>query len=71
MLCKKVPQQAYEKGGGQLKDWKNPTGVDKEKFDSWKTFYKGKNCISVVTATGRNFWYHKKWDKYSIYEQRI
>ena len=66
-LCKKIPQQAYVAGGAQLKDWKNPNKVSKKKFDKWKKFYKGRNCLSVVTDTGRNFWYHKKWNRFSKY----
>lgn len=66
-LCKDVPTESYILGGGEMKDWKNPEKSSKESFQTWLKFYKHKNSLSVVTNTGRNFWYNKKWEKYNIY----
>jgi formamidopyrimidine-DNA glycosylase len=54
-------QQAYKLGGGQLKDWKNPSGEDPASFREWIKCY-GK-LESILDGTGRTFWYDKKWKK--------
>jgi len=51
--------QSYKLGGGQLKDWKNPNGEDPSSFDEWMKCY-GK-LEKTLDATGRTFWYDKKW----------
>lgn len=52
-------RDAYELGGGQLKDWYNPNGVNGQTFNDWvKCYGKGE---SLVDGTGRRFWYDKKW----------
>lgn len=50
---------AYSLGGGQLKDWKNPEGTDPTSFKEWIKCY---NLLESCTdATGRTFWFDKKW----------
>ena len=50
---------AYKLGGGQLKDWKNPTGEDPSSFKEWMKCY-GK-MEKITDGTGRTFWFNKKW----------
>jgi endonuclease VIII-like 1 len=50
---------AYKLGGGQLKDWKNPTGEDPSSFKEWMKCY-GK-LEKVTDGTGRTFWFDTKW----------
>jgi endonuclease VIII-like 1 len=52
-------RDAYQLGGGQLKDWHNPSGVDAADFNEWMKCY-GK-MESIVDGSGRKFWYHPKW----------
>lgn len=47
--------QALALGGGQLKDWKNPTGENPADFREWIKCY-GKSQ-SIIDETGRRFWY--------------
>jgi endonuclease VIII-like 1 len=54
-------RDAYQLGGGQLKDWFNPEGMTSENFDQWMTCY-GKK-MSIRDKTGRMFWFDKKWEK--------
>jgi endonuclease VIII-like 1 len=63
-LCKWAPLQAYNLGGGQLKDWQNPFGPYKEMMKSWDEFmlcYGNKNMAKVEDRNGRTFWYDPKW----------
>lgn len=54
-------EEAYILGGGELKDWVNPTGADKKTFQEWMMCY-GKQS-SVVDGTGRRFWYDPRWEE--------
>jgi len=59
--CRICPQDAYELGGGQIRDWKNSFGVDGKNFDEWrKVYYKGDK---ILDRGGRTFWYDPKWEK--------
>jgi endonuclease VIII-like 1 len=51
--------QSYKLGGGQLKDWKNPSGEDPSSFDEWMQCYS--RLEKTVDGTGRTFWFDKKW----------
>jgi len=53
-------KEAYVLGGGQLRDWKNPAGVDAANFDEWVRCY-GK-LASRMDKNGRRFWYDPKWE---------
>jgi len=57
-MSRDIPMKAYEFNGGQLRDWDNPFGVDREKFLEWVFYKKG---ISCKDKTGRTFWYDEKW----------
>lgn len=68
-LCQKIPYEAFVLGGGQLKDWTNPDKKSVEDFNKWKKYYHNeKRCNSVITNTGRRFWYDKKWEKFNTYD---
>jgi endonuclease VIII-like 1 len=53
--------QSYKLGGGQLKDWKNPDGEDPTSFHEWMKCYGLKTSEKTLDATGRTFWFDKKW----------
>jgi formamidopyrimidine-DNA glycosylase len=58
-LCRSIPLEVENLGGGQLKDWKNPEGKDKVLFQEWLSCYgKGE---SIIDKNGRKFWMNKKW----------
>jgi len=59
-LVHKCVAEAYILGGGQLRDWKNPIGVDAANFDEWVKCY-GK-LASKIDKNGRRFWYDPKWE---------
>lgn len=65
-LCKSVPQEAYDRNGGQLSDWENPYGEDKDSFEDWMLFYQNKrNCYKVLTKKDkRGIWVNKKWREF-------
>lgn len=55
-LCKKLPLEVLELGGGQIKDWKSPTGKDPQLFADWQQVYrKGKSYEEKRTK--RTMWY--------------
>lgn len=62
-LCKNVPEEAYQLGGGQFKDWKNAFEVDSTQFKEWIQFYRKDTSVRYKTKTGRSFWHHPKWSK--------
>ena len=53
-------RDSYQLGGGQLKDWYNPNGVEGTNFKEWIMCY-GK-MSSTIDGTGRKFWYDPKWE---------
>jgi endonuclease VIII-like 1 len=58
-LCRIVPSLAYKLGGGQLKDWKSPTGEDPRSFrDFIKCYGHG---VAIRDKAGRTFWMDPKW----------
>ena len=58
-LCRIVPSLAYKLGGGQLRDWKSPTGEDPQSFREFIKCY-GK-MASFKDKNGRTFWMDPKW----------
>lgn len=63
-LCQTIPLMAYKLGGGQLKDWKSPTGEDPKGFrDFIKCYGKG---IAFKDKRGRTFWMDPKWREAAI-----
>jgi endonuclease VIII-like 1 len=58
-LCRIVPSLAYKLGGGQLKDWKSPTGEDPRSFrDFIKCYGHG---VAIRDKGGRTFWMDPRW----------
>jgi len=58
-LCKIVPSMSYKLGGGQLGDWKSPTGEDPSSFrDFIKCYGYG---VAIKDKGGRTFWMDPKW----------
>ena len=55
-LCKRIPLEAYQLGGGQLKDWESPFKIPRFSFSQWIQCY-GKSQ-KKVDGTGRAIWYH-------------
>lgn len=53
---------AYELGGGQLKDWKNPDGENPKSFKEWIKCYSVEGFSSKMDKNGRRFWYDPKWE---------
>jgi endonuclease VIII-like 1 len=63
-FCYEISKQAYEIGGGRLKDWyNNEELVDTSKnFKNWMRYYSNnEDCIPILDSTGRKFWINKKW----------
>ena len=58
-LCRQLPLEVLELGGGQIKDWKSPTGKDPQLFADWQQVYrKGKSYEEKRTK--RTMWYDPK-----------
>lgn len=55
-LCKRLPLEAYQLGGGQLKDWESPFKIPRSSFEGWIQCY-GKSQ-KKIDGTGRAIWYH-------------
>ena len=54
-------KEAYEFGGGELKDWQNPYGSSK--LDDWMEFYGNKRICYKQPFGKRNIWIQKKYKK--------
>jgi endonuclease VIII-like 1 len=52
-------RDAYQLGGGQLKDWWSPVAAPAENFDQWMQCYGKKK--KMKDRSGRTFWYDEKW----------
>jgi endonuclease VIII-like 1 len=61
-LTNECVKTAYELGGGQLKDWKNPEGTSPKSFKEWIKCYSLPGFSSKVDKHGRRFWYDPKWE---------
>lgn len=61
-LCKLIPLEVEELGGGQLRDWDNPEGIDSNKFNQWLKCYSKEK--SILDKNGRRFWFDNKWFGY-------
>ena len=60
-LCCEIPQLAYVMGGGSIKDWKNPFGLEAAPEHFFQC-YSNPTMSNLVDANGRRFWYDPKWD---------
>lgn len=60
-LCEDIPNLAYQRGGGSIKDWKNPFTDDFS--ESFFLCYGNKDTMdSRKDKNGRTFWYDPKWN---------
>ena len=61
-MCRDIPNLAYIRGGGSIRDWDNPFGESaiQEKF---MLCYGNPDMSKVRDKNGRMFWYDSKWDK--------
>jgi endonuclease VIII-like 1 len=60
-LCKDIPTLAYIRGGGSIRDWKNPFGEDSLHTSFFKC-YSNHLMSNIVDKNNRRFWYNPKWD---------
>ena len=60
-LCRDIPNLAYVRGGGQIKDWDNPFGQTPGKF---MKCYGNPQMLKVKDKNARMFWYDPKWEGY-------
>lgn len=58
-MCRDIPIEAYNLGGGEIKDWTNPFG--KSKIDQWLLFYGNKEVCYKQKFGSRNIWINKKF----------
>lgn len=73
-LCNIIPLQAYQHGGGSIKDWENPFGVESNVGHFMKC-YGNPEMVKEKDSNGRMIWYRpehqwveipdEKWDYYS------
>lgn len=54
-------RDTYQMGGGQLKDWHNPSGASAKDFKEWMKCYSMKTSASIKDKSGRKFWFDPKW----------
>lgn len=60
-LCRDIPNLAYVRGGGQIKDWDNPFGQTPGKF---MKCYGNPEMLRIKDKNARMFWYDPKWEGY-------
>lgn len=58
-MCRDIPIETYNLGGGEIKDWTNPFG--KSKIDDFLLFYGNKDFCYKQKFGSRNIWIQKKW----------
>jgi len=64
-LCRTVTESAYQLGGGELKDWKNPFETIEEINQGWSDFmlcYGNPKMATKMDSNGRRFWYDPIWN---------
>lgn len=62
-MCERLPLEAYQLGGGQLKDWENPYVVEEKSFSRWILCYSNPAMCKLVDKTGRTIWYDPKYKR--------
>ena len=60
--CNSIPLEAFVLGGGQLKQWENPFGVEPDRFTKWMKCYGNSNMNTVRDRNGRRLWFDPKWN---------
>tara|TARA_R100000541_G_scaffold41311_3_gene48749 strand:- start:14590 stop:15393 length:804 start_codon:yes stop_codon:yes gene_type:complete len=58
-LCRDIPNLAYVRGGGRIKDWKNPFGKEPGRF---MKCYGNDSMLKIKDKNARMFWYDPKWE---------
>ena len=67
--CNTIPLEAFMLGGGQLKQWENPFGVEPDRFTKWMKCYGNQGMKTIRDRNGRRLWFDPKWEQY--YELHI
>ena len=62
-MCERLPLEAYQLGGGQLKDWENPYVVEEKSFSRWIQCYGNPAMSKSIDKTGRVIWYDPKYKR--------
>lgn len=62
-MCYNIPLLAYQSGGMELKDWKNPVSDKSIDINNVFCCYANPNMSHTKDKNGRKFWYNPKWDK--------
>jgi endonuclease VIII-like 1 len=62
-MCRDIPIEAYNLGGGEIKDWINPFG--ESKIDELLFFYGNKEVCYKQKFGSRNIWINKKFKNQS------
>lgn len=60
-LCRDIPNIAYIKGGGSIRDWVNPFEGAREIHENFMICYGRPGMGQVVDRNGRRFWFDPKW----------
>ncbi len=68
VLCRDIPLQAYELGGGQLKDWESPFSTDPEPLRQFMRCYGNPQMAKRKDKNGRMFWYDSKWNDDALWD---
>lgn len=65
--CKRIPEEAYILGGGELYTWKNQNTDSKvdssTTWAEWMKCYGNKSMSTIIDRNKRRFWYDPKWDR--------
>lgn len=60
-LCRDIPNMAYIKGGGSIKDWVNPFDGARDINENFMICYGRPGMGQVIDRNGRRFWFDPKW----------
>jgi len=63
-MCKLVPLEAYNVGGGEFQSFKNPNSTQDMNRGDWMQCYGKKDMLKILDSKNRNFWFDPKWKKY-------
>lgn len=67
-LCNKIPLEAYQRGGGAIKDWENPFGA-KVDIGPFMKCYGNPEMAKEKDKNGRMIWYHPKFKLENVKEK--
>jgi len=63
--CNSIPLEAFVLGGGQLKQWENPFGVEPDRFTKWMKCYGNQGMKTIRDRNGRRLWFDPKWEQHN------